>query len=158
MACHVTASPNHQTKRETPLKYRFDVAMCGRLGFELHPKDLSPEDLEYAKGRVAQYKRLRPIVQQGDLYRLASPYENPYSALMYVDEAKEKAVFFLLGLADKQTVFNGKIRLQGLNDKASYMIEGKTYTGEKLMNDGLELTLKGAYDSKVLEIIRAQAD
>ena len=49
MACHVTASPNHQTKRVTPLKYRFDVAMTGRLGFELHPKDMSADEIAFAK-------------------------------------------------------------------------------------------------------------
>ena len=53
MACHVTASPNHQTKRETPLKYRFDVAMTGRLGFELHPKDMTAKEIfAAASGRL----------------------------------------------------------------------------------------------------------
>ena len=81
MACHVTASPNHQTKRETPLKYRFAVAMTGRLGFELHPKDMKPEEIAFAKAAVADYKRIRPVVQRGDLYRLVSPYEKPLAPL-----------------------------------------------------------------------------
>jgi len=63
MGCHVTASPNHQTRRVTPLKYRFDMAMTGRMGFELHPADLTPDELAFAKASVADHKRIRPIVQ-----------------------------------------------------------------------------------------------
>ena len=43
------------------------------------------------EGCVADYKRLRGTVQQGDLYRLASPYEHAYAALMYVSEDKSSA-------------------------------------------------------------------
>ena len=70
MACHVTESPCHQTNRETPLKYRFDVAMTGRLGLELHPKKLTADEISFAKSAVADYKRIRPVVQRGDSCRL----------------------------------------------------------------------------------------
>ena len=136
MACHVTASPNHQTGRETPLKYRFDVAMSGRLGFELHPKDLTAEELAYAKERVAQYKRIRPIVQRGDLYRLASPYEHPYAAFLYVSEDKAKAVVFALGL-DREIDETVKLPLSGFKP-----------------TETLELRLKGRYASEVVELVR----
>ena len=151
MACHVTASPNHQTKRETPLSYRFDVAMCGRMGFELHPKNLSADELAYAKGRVAQYKRIRRTVQQGDLYRLASPYENPYASLMYVNADKSQAVFFILGL-DVENDVARKLKLAGLDPAKSYRVRGETKTGRELMEDGLAFALKGKYASEVVEI------
>ena len=151
MACHVTASPNHQTKRETPLSYRFDVAMCGRMGFELHPKNLSQDELAYAKGRVAQYKRIRATVQQGDLYRLASPYENTYSSLMYVNETKSQAVFFILGL-DVDNAVDTKIRLAGLEPEKTYRVRGEMKTGRELMELGLSVSLKGKYASEVVEI------
>jgi len=162
MACHVTASPNHQTKRETPLKYRFDVAMCGRLGFELHPKDLKPEEVAFAKKAVADYKRIRPVVQQGDLYRLASPYENPYSALMYVKgeqgmgngEQGPDAVVFVLGLkgnGEKSVSLN----LTGLADGAKYDIAEINCLvphDAKLHGRRLNLTLRDSYDSAVFEL------
>ena len=151
MACHVTASPNHQTKRETPLSYRFDVAMCGRMGFELHPKNLSSDELAYAKGRVAQYKRIRRTVQQGDLYRLASPYENPYASLMYVNADKSQAVFFVLGL-DVENDVAKKIRLAGLDAAKTYLVRGEAKTGRELMEGGLAFALKGKYASEVVEI------
>ena len=162
MACHVTASPNHQTKRETPLKYRFDVAMCGRMGFELHPKDLKPEEVVFAKNAVADYKRIRPVVQQGDLYRLASPYVNPYSALMYVKRedgtGKGKdgpdAVVFVLGLKDEGDKAVS-LSLSGLVEGAKYDISEINCTAPhdaKLDGRRLVLNLHGPYDSAVFEI------
>lgn len=177
MACHVTASPNHQTKRETPLKYRFDVAMCGRMGFELHPRDLTDEELAFAKKAVVDYKRIRPIVQQGDLYRLASPYEKPLSALMYVNSGdpvnpvKEApaAVLFALGLKiDGERTET--LKLRGLDPDATYSIceincgerlhvpgglqPSAAASGRELMARGVGVRLAGAYDSVVIEIIR----
>ena len=164
MACHVTASPNHQTKRETPLKYRFDVAMTGRLGFELHPKKMKPEEVAFAKAAVADYKRIRPVVQQGDLYRLASPYEKPLSALMYVNGTKAAAALFALGLKiDGER--NEVLKLRGLNPDAEYSVREincgerrhidklpETLSGRDLMEKGVTVTLIGDYDSAAFEI------
>ena len=152
MACHVTASPNHQTGRETPLKYRFDVAMSGRLGFELHPKDLTAAELAYAKERVAQYKRIRPIVQRGDLYRLASPYEHPYAALMYVGDGRKTAVAFVFGL-DREVNESVRLKLDGLDPKSFYAVgRHGVRSGEELMERGLAVELKGMYPSEVVEL------
>ncbi len=76
MASHVSADKNHQTGHRTPLKFRFDVAMSGRLGMEIQPKDMSEQDKAFAKRAIAVYKDVRPIVQLGDQYRLVSPYDN----------------------------------------------------------------------------------
>lgn len=156
MACHVTASPNHQTKRETPLKYRFDVAMCGRLGFELHPKDLTADEIAFAKKAVAEYKRIRPVVQQGELYRLASPYENPFAALMYANEEKTHAVVFVLGL-NKEGRHEVSLNLTGLAEGAQYdiaEIDTAAPHDAKLDGRNLRLVLDGPYDSAVFELVR----
>ena len=44
MASHISAAPNHQTFRTVPLKYRIDVAMSGRLGMEIQPKNMTDEE------------------------------------------------------------------------------------------------------------------
>ena len=158
MACHVTASPNHQTKRVTPLKYRFDVAMCGRLGFELHPKNLSSDEVAFAKRAVADYKRIRQVVQQGDLYRLVSPYSNRYSALMYANADKSRAVVFVLGL-DKDGEMPVSLVLSGLAEGAAYDIsEIDCDVPRSAVLDGrnLKLALNGPYDSAVFEISRKE--
>ena len=67
MASHVSASPNHQTGRNVPLKLRFDVAMSGRLGLELQPSKMTGKEKEFARRAIADYKEIRPIVQQYDL-------------------------------------------------------------------------------------------
>ena len=63
MGAHISASPNHQTRRSTPIKFRADVAMSGRLGIELQPKERTP-------GMYAD-RRLRTISQCVALSSLA---------------------------------------------------------------------------------------
>ncbi|HNX33350.1 MAG TPA: alpha-galactosidase [Kiritimatiellia bacterium] len=166
MAAHVTAVPNHQTHRSTPLKFRFDVAMSGRLGFELHPKNMAPEEVAFAKKAVADYKRLRPVIQQGDLYRLVSPWEHSYASLMYVNDDKSKAVVFLYGL--NRTImcdFPAPLMLQGLDAGKRYRlteinkekrdhsrVNGKSLGGAALMSMGLPVKLEGDYDSAAFEL------
>ena len=95
MAAHVSADKNHQTGRYLPLKFRFDVAMSGRLGMEMQPEDMTEADKEFTQRAIQAYKGIRPIVQFGDLYRLISPYENKgVTSLMYVAPEKDRAVFY----------------------------------------------------------------
>ena len=54
MASHISASPNHQTFRRIPLKYRIDVAMSGRLGMEIQPQDMTTEEKELCKKAIAE--------------------------------------------------------------------------------------------------------
>ncbi len=167
MAAHVTAVPNHQTHRSTPLKFRFDVAMSGRLGFELHPKGMTPEELVFAKQAVEDYKRIRPVVQQGDLYRLVSPLENSYASLMYVSEDKTRAVLFVYGLNRAiLSDYTTPIQLQGLDSTRSYKItelnrgkaehskvNGALVSGAALQTMGIPVKLDPEYDSAVFELV-----
>ncbi|MGO9113168.1 MAG: alpha-galactosidase [Thermoguttaceae bacterium] len=167
MAAHVTAVPNHQTHRSTPLKFRFDVAMSGRLGFELHPKNMAADEIAFAKKAVADYKRLRPVIQQGDLYRLVSPWENNHASLMYANDDKSRAVVFLWGLNRFiLTDYPTPLMLQGLDPHRRYRIveinkekrvhsrvNGKTLGGAALMAMGLPIQMEGDYDSAVFELI-----
>ncbi|PTX94523.1 alpha-galactosidase [Opitutus sp. ER46] len=171
MAAHVTAVPNHQTHRTTPLKYRFDVAMSGRLGFELHPKNMTPEEIAFAQKAVVDYKRIRPVVQLGDLYRLVSPWENSYASLMYVSEDQKRAVVFVYGLNRLiQSDYPAPLPLQGLaadkhyrvteinrenNDAKSEhsRVNGKQVSGAALLAMGLPVKLGAEYDSAVFELV-----
>ena len=168
IAAHVTAVPNLQTGRVTPLKFRFDVAMSARLGFELHPDKMVADEVDFAKQCVADYKRIRPVVQQGDLYRLVSPYGHNHAALMYVDAMRECAVVFLWGLT--RTIirdFTPPLKLQGLSPATHYRITeinrrgttaahsravDRTVTGEALETMGLPVTLEGDFDSALFEL------
>lgn len=169
MASHVSADKNHQTGRRLPLKFRFDVAMSGRLGMEIQPKDMSDVDKAFAKRAIAAYKTIRPIVQQGDLYRLLSPYDNKGAAsLMYVTSEKDKAVIYGYKISHFINMSVPKIRLNGLNPSKLYRItdltpvdkekpcnlDGKVICGKLLMEEGLAMKdlLKSEYSSFALEL------
>ena len=68
MASHISAAPNHQTFRTIPLKYRIDVAMSGRLGMEIQPKNMTDDEKELCRKAIAEYKEIRPVVQMGDSF------------------------------------------------------------------------------------------
>ena len=158
MASHISASPNHQTHRTLPLKYRIDVAMSGRLGMELQPRAMTEEERTQCRKAIADYKQIRPVVQLGDLYRLVSPYENKnFASLMYVSEAKDQAVFYWWKLRTFVDERMPRIRLQGLDptrlyklhelnriDKRAMMLEGKVFTGAYLMQRGIDMP--GSHD------------
>ena len=94
-ASHISATPNHTVFRTTAMKYRIDVAMSGRLGMEIQPKNMSDDEKALCRQAIKEYKEIRPIVQFGDIYRLVSPYDKlGLASMMYVNEAKSKSVFF----------------------------------------------------------------
>ena len=167
MAAHVSASPNHQTGRRIPLKYRFDVAMSGRLGVEMKPSDFNADELKFAQQAVNDYKRLRDVIQQGDLYRLLSPYEGDGMAasLMYVSPDKQKAVFYAYKLKHFVGHDVPRIYLKGLDPDKRYRLheinkaddgmkyaEGLVVTGRVLMEGGLDAHLGHEYSSRMFEL------
>lgn len=126
IGCHVTASPNLYTGRRTSIKFRFDVALAGRLGLELDPRSLSPEESAEYRQRIALAHQLRPLTQQGRLYRLVSPYSGPDCALLYTDGAQALLLAYTTQRAytDQHT----RIPIRGI-------LPGRRYRIEELMPD-----------------------
>ncbi|MBQ7195426.1 MAG: alpha-galactosidase [Bacteroidales bacterium] len=165
---HVSASPNHQTGLITPLKFRFDVAMTGRLGMELQPSNLSAEEQDYVKKMVAAYKELRPVIHHGDQYRLISPYDDGgYSAEMFVSKDRCEAVFFAFSMKYHGRTEYLETRFRGLDPEASYIIEevggpkrpvvresGSVLSGDYLMKAGLNINMVRPFDSVVLRLVK----
>lgn len=155
MASHISAAPNHQTFRRIPVKFRADVAMSGRMGLELQPRNMTEEERTICRNAVNDYKQVRHIVQLGDLYRLLSPYDGKGSAsLMYITPEKDDAVFFWWKTETFMNQQLPRIPMAGLDPDATYTVtelnridntplpcEGKSYTGRYLMDQGLELPL-----------------
>ena len=88
MGCHVSAVPNHQVNRITPIETRGIVAMAGNFGYELDITKLSEEEKEVIKEQVKLYKEIRETVQFGDTFRLLSPFENNEVAWMNISQDK----------------------------------------------------------------------
>lgn len=91
-SCHVSAVPNHQTKRISSLKARGDIAHLGATGYELDTTQLSKADLDEIKVQVDQYKQMQDLVLRGDLYRLASPFEGNYFVEQLVSKDKTNSL------------------------------------------------------------------
>ena len=160
MASHISAVPNHAVFRTTSIKYRVDVAMSGRLGMEIQPKNMTDEEKELCRKAIAEYKEIRPIVQFGDLYRLVSPYKGQdIASIMYVAENKSEAVFYWWKLETYKNQHLPRIKMAGLDPDKMYTIhelnridnvplefEGKTFSGAFLMNTGLDMPLRHIVD------------
>lgn len=163
---HVSSSPNHQTGTSAPLKYRFDIAMSGRLGLELNPKTLAGRDRDFAREAIATYKKIRPTVQLGDLYRLKNPEERlGWVSNMYVAKDGHEAVLFAYSNEYHPRTTRFTTRLKGLHPDRQYRVtelnkagsgafplDGRTFPGDYLMNVGLPLRINNPHDSAVLLI------
>ena len=120
LGCHVTASPNLYTGRESSLKYRFDVALAGRLGLELDPRRLSADEKAELRQRLALARELRDIVQLGELYRLVSPYDGPDSAVLY--RRGSRALLIACTTQRHFTHQHARVPLRGLDADRRYRL------------------------------------
>ena len=152
MGCHVSAIPNHQVHRMTPLNTRGVVAMSGNFGYELDITKLSDEEKEMIKEQIKNYKEIRETIQFGDYYRLSSPFESNDVAWMFVSkDKKEVVVSFVRQSALPHPKFES-LKLVGLEEDASYEVVGEdsVFGGDELMYVGLNVPeLVGDYAAKM---------
>ena len=160
MASHISATPNHTVFRTTSLKYRIDVAMSGRLGMEIQPKNMTEEEKALCRKAIAEYKEIRPVVQLGDIYRLVSPYDgHNMVSMMYVSPEKSEAVFYWWKTETLYDDHLPRVKMAGLDPSKTYKVrelnridnvplpyEGLAFTGKFLMENGLEIPLKHNVD------------
>lgn len=160
MASHISATPNHTVFRTTSLKYRIDVAMSGRLGMEIQPRNMTQEDRDLCRRAIEEYKGIRPVVQFGDIYRLVSPYDgHNMASLMYVSPEKAEAVFYWWKTETFYDDHLPRVKMAGLDPDRMYKVhelnridnvplpyEGLVFSGKFLMENGLEIPLKHNVD------------
>lgn len=139
ISAHVTASPNHQNGRITPLKTRADVAYAGMFGYELDITQMSKEDIEEIKKQISFYKSIRTLIRTADFYRLQSPYETNYCTWQAVSPDKNEAFVMSCKIETVRDKENNYIKLYGLDSSATYTdtLTGKTYYGDELLNRGI---------------------
>lgn len=139
ISAHVTASPNHQNGRITPLKTRADVAYAGMFGYELDITQMSKEDIEEIKKQISFYKSIRTLIRTADFYRLQSPYETNYCTWQAVSPDKNEAFVMSCKIETVRDKENNYIKLNGLDSSATYTdtLTGKTYYGDELLNRGI---------------------
>ncbi|KAL4964216.1 alpha-galactosidase [Aspergillus stella-maris] len=156
MGCHVSSVPNHQTGRTTPLSFRAHVAMMGgSFGLELNPADMSDDDKRAIPALIDLAERVNPIVLKGDMYRLALPEESNWPAALFISENGAQGVLFYFQLSPNVNHTMPRIKLQGLEPEATYLVDGDgQFSGLTLMNLGLQYSFRTEYGSRVVLIQR----
>ena len=159
IGCHVSAVPNHQVDRITPIETRGVVAMSGNFGYELDITKLPKCEKEIIKEQVKLYKEIRETIQFGKCYRLSSPFENNDVAWMFISkDCEEIIVSFVRTLAKPNPRFIS-LKLVGLDESSDYEILGENMIvgGDELMNIGLNVPeLKGDYQAKMWRLKKAK--
>ncbi len=123
MGCHVSAVPNHQTLRNTPLETRFNTAVFGLLGYELDPTALTAQEKADVKSQIEYYKQHRELLQFGDFYRLQVPFYEDGCSWIVVSQDKREAVMgnFINLLVPNS--FTPAIKMKGLEQEWLYNVE-----------------------------------
>jgi alpha-galactosidase len=156
MMAWVTDVPSGIDGRTVPLKFRFLVAETGSLGVGANLNKYTPEEMQEAAGYVAFYKRVRPTVQRGSLYRLIAPQGSESSAVEYVAKDGRQAVVFAFLHSQQFGAPFPTVFLRGLEEDALYKVEpidptqiteAGNVSGAYLMHHGIDVKLHGDYDS-----------
>ncbi len=142
MGAHVSAAPNMQLHRVTPLHTRANVAYFGAFGYELDLNCLSAEELAQVKEQVAFMKEYRQLLQFGTFYRLQSPFERNEAAWMVVSDDRQTALVGWYRALSKVNEAFTRVRLMGLDPDTLYhnSITGVDCYGDELMSLGMSTT------------------
>ena len=158
MGAHVSAVPNHQTGRVTPLETRGIVAQAGTFGYELNPEKLGEEEKKEIRAQVAAYQRYSGLISQGDYYRLNELEDGKdYSAWMFAASDGSEALVSLVMSHVRPNGMFPFVKLRGLNPEAKYRLEGteQEFTGAALMYGGYSFPLKwGDYAAHQAHFVR----
>lgn len=164
MGSHVT-----NWNKKTSVRFRTDVCSSCKLGFDIDLKPLKgTDDYTFVQQAVKNWSRLKPVILDGDQYRLVSPYETDHSALNYVSKDKSHAVLFAYNLHPRYKEPRLlKVRMQGLDPQRQYTVEeinlmpgtqstfdfnGKRFSGDYLMKVGLDVLTPDEGTSHVFEL------
>ncbi|GAB4049657.1 alpha-galactosidase [Spirosoma litoris] len=167
------ASCNHVTDwGKQPIKFRTDVAMMGKIGYDIVVSKLSEPELQFSQEALKTYDRIKTVIWQGDQYRLASPYTNDVASAMFVNEGQDRAVWFTYLVNSRYKAGSvAPIKLKGLNPEKTYKIQElnvypgtksginsstATYSGNYLMTIGFNPQVDTRRTSVVLEVTEAK--
>lgn len=161
-------SSNHVTDwGKQPIKFRTDVAMMGKLGFDIVVSHLKDNDLKYCQDAIKTYNSIKPIIWHGDQYRLANPREGSVASMLYLNEAKTSGVVFNYLVNNRYDESSkSPIKLKGLDPAKKYALKElnvypgttstidatKSYTGDFLMKIGYNPNVNSNRTSVVLQL------
>ena len=136
MGAHVSACPNHQTGRTTPIDTRAVVAMSGTFGYELDLGKLKRAECTAVKNQIKRFKRLNDLIRTGDYYRLTDPAENAYfTAWQFAAEDGSEALLNLVVTHPQANPLPIHLCFRGLEEDAVYELDGIDYFGSRYAHD-----------------------
>ena len=154
MSCHVSACPNHQTGRTTPISTRGAIASLGASGYELNVSALSDAEKNACKEQITAYRKISDLVLRGDLFRLSNPFSENYFCEMIV--RKDKRFAYVVGEQLRAMPLSNThfVKLVGLAEEKLYCIEelNVTVSGKTLASVGAPLPKLGDYESFIWHI------
>jgi len=161
-------SDNHVTDwGKQPIKFRTDVAMMGKLGFDIMVGKLNENDLKFCQQAIQTYKGFSDVVWHGDQYRLLSPWKNDLASIMYINESRSKVIMFNYLVSNRYDAGSHlPIPLQGLNPGKKYKVQeinlypgtqsklqaDAVFTGDYLMKVGINPEVNAGRASVILEV------
>lgn len=144
ISTHISASPNHQTLRDTSLETRGRVASAGTFGYELDITKMSQQELDIIKNQILEFKEIQSLIMFGDFYRLISPFESPNdSAWSFISKDKSQILVDYFLIKSDADISPKRLQIKGVDTKCLYKDDktGDVYTGLTLQNIGLNIPL-----------------
>lgn len=138
---HVSAVPNHQTGRITPIETRAVTAMAGSFGYELDLNTLSHDEKQEVKEQIVRFKKDGPLIHNGLYYRLSDSLNDNYAMWGFVSEDKKEVLVHGVIFRTEPNRTQYLVKLRGLLPDTNYRLaeNGEVYKGSALMNGGILL-------------------
>ena len=159
MYCWVTNWDRHDSHYS--LRYRFHSSFMGSLGVGSDIAEWNDEQLTEAAALVARYKEVRPLIQQGQFYRLNGLTDPDQQAVEYL--ASDGGSGLVLAFYHRHHFWEGQPRLplQGLEPTDLYELSGDLasdeptrLSGAALMSRGILPRFAGTLDSALITFRR----
>ncbi len=138
---HVSAVPNHQTGRTSPIETRAVTAMAGSFGYELDLNTLSDSEKQEVREQITRFKKYGRLIHNGLYYRLSDPMNGKSAVWEFVSEDKKEVLVNGVVFRTEPNRTQYLIKLRGLLPDADYRLDnnGGVYKGSALMNGGILL-------------------
>lgn len=157
---HVSAVPNHQTGRVTPLFTRGVTAMAGTFGYELDPGRLSREEKQEVREQIKEYKKYAQLIHNGRYFRLTDPYKEAAAAWEFVSKDQSEALVNVVMQEIHGNMTAAYVRLKGLKENCLYQEQesGKIYSSDALMEMGIPIPARmGEYQAYQMYFVKVRS-
>lgn len=169
MGAHVGPRDCHITGRRVSIEMRAAVAMFGHMGIEMDPRELTDHEKSTLMNAITLHKKYRNLIHSGQIFRLNDNSDSVDFGV--VNEGKSLAIFSYNSVRETKLTTPPKFRFVGLNTNTIYqlalvwptelneystsvlnVVNGKKYSGEALMQLGLQLPIVNPQTSLIFEL------